>query len=198
MEALWPCRRLGRQRARSPCACGQADQHPEGAEHRRADDRPGAPPCALAGRMGGKEPAVADAAQAPWSLFQPRLYLRLPMLAVPRRDADRSLLAGQPGDSHVFVAGPSSHRSAGEYRLAAQGQGGLRRGVEGQVAPELRLERRHWQRRRGLGPARHRGDGDELGLVGLESSRRRQRDPRVGVQPVRQVRRLANAWGRLS
>ena len=100
-------RGLGRSSHRS-----NYGQPPAGAEHRRSDDRPGAPSHALAGRLGGEAPAVAATPQAPRSLFPARLHRGMSVLAVARVDANGPLFAREPRNPDLSVAWPGRTRTA--------------------------------------------------------------------------------------
>ena len=115
-----------------------------------------------------KKSALAATAQAPWSLLPPRLYGCMSMLAFARPDADGSFCARESRHPDLSMARPAAQGPAAEHRLAAQGEGRLRGGVEGQMAPELRRQCGDGQWRRRLGLGRYRGDGEELGLVRME------------------------------
>src|SRR4030088_3826664 len=83
-----------------------------------------------------------------------------------RADDDRSVLTGESCDPDAPLARLGAAKPPAEYCLAAQGEGRLRGGLEGQMALELCRQRRDWQRRPGLGGRRHQGDARKLWLVG--------------------------------
>jgi hypothetical protein len=95
----------------------------------------------MAGGLGGKESARAATAEEPRPLLQPRLYGGLPMLAVARADDDRSVLTGESCDPDAPLARLGAAKPPAEYCLAAQGEGRLRGGLEGQMALELCRQR---------------------------------------------------------
>ena len=87
-------------------------------------------------------------------LLQPGLHRGHSMLALTRGDDDRPVRPREPGDPDLSVARPGAPGSPTEYRLAAQGQSGLRSGLERQMAPELRRQHRETAAR--IGRKRHR------------------------------------------
>ena len=87
----------------------------------------------------------------------------------------------------LSVARSAAPGSPAEHRVAVARKSRLRSGVERKMASELRLQCGDGQRRRRLGTSRYRSHGEELGLVRLESARRRQRHSGMAEHPVREI-----------
>ena len=89
-----------------------------------------------------------------------------------RFDANGPLFAREPRNPDISLAWPGPQGPPAEHCFVAQGESRLRGGLERQMASELCLQRRDWQRWGRLASIGYRGDGEELGVVRLESAGR--------------------------